>query len=73
MKCLLTVHAGTVTNVAEACAWLSYTYLFVRMLHNPLAYGIPWDELASEPRLESRRRSLITAAAKQLEECKMAR
>ena len=50
---------GTVTNVAEASAWLSYTYLFVRMLHNPLAYGIPWEELAAEPRLEGRRRSLV--------------
>lgn len=52
-------HAGTVTNIAEASAWLSYTYLFVRMLHNPLAYGIPWEELAAEPRLEGRRRSLV--------------
>ncbi|KAK9785880.1 hypothetical protein WJX73_006814 [Symbiochloris irregularis] len=64
---------GTVTNLAEASAWLSYTYLYVRMLHNPIAYGIPWQELASEPRLEGRRRSLITEAARQLEASKMAR
>lgn len=36
---------GTVTNVKEACAWLGYTYLFIRMKMNPLAYGIGWDEV----------------------------
>ncbi|KAF2598132.1 hypothetical protein F2Q68_00012454 [Brassica cretica] len=35
---------GTVTNVKEACAWLGYTYLSIRMKLNPLAYGIGWDE-----------------------------
>ncbi len=59
--------AGTVTNVKEACAWLSYTYLFVRMLKNPLAYGVPWEELAADQRLEGRRKQLITDAARQLE------
>ncbi|KAJ6970239.1 DExH-box ATP-dependent RNA helicase DExH14 isoform X1 [Populus alba x Populus x berolinensis] len=38
------VALGTVTNVKEACAWLGYTYLFIRMRQNPLAYGIGWDE-----------------------------
>lgn len=36
---------GTVTNVKEACAWLGYTYLSIRMKLNPLAYGIGWDEV----------------------------
>ena len=39
------VALGTVTNVKEACAWLGYTYLFIRMRQNPLAYGIGWDEV----------------------------
>lgn len=39
------VALGTVTNVKEACAWLGYTYLFIRMRMNPLAYGIGWDEV----------------------------
>lgn len=51
----------------EACAWLSYTYLFVRMLKNPLAYGVPWEELAADQRLEGRRKQLITDAARKLE------
>ncbi|PWA39446.1 hypothetical protein CTI12_AA570910 [Artemisia annua] len=40
------VTLGTVTNVKEACAWLGYTYLFIRMKMNPLVYGIGWDEVA---------------------------
>jgi activating signal cointegrator complex subunit 3 len=36
---------GTVTNVKEACTWLGYTYLFVRMLKNPLVYGMTWEEV----------------------------
>lgn len=57
------------TNVREASLWLSYTYLFVRMLKNPLAYGVPWHELSADPRLEGRRKVLITEAARQLERC----
>ncbi|KAJ0973952.1 hypothetical protein J5N97_015917 [Dioscorea zingiberensis] len=38
------VALGTVTNVKEACAWLGYTYLFIRIEMNPLVYGIAWDE-----------------------------
>ena len=33
---------GTVNNIAEAVEWLSYSFLFVRMRLNPLAYGIPY-------------------------------
>lgn len=36
---------GTVTNVREASTWLGYTYLFVRMLKNPLVYGMSWEEV----------------------------
>ncbi len=32
---------GTVTNVEEAVQWLRYSYLYVRMLRNPLVYAIP--------------------------------
>lgn len=53
----MAVAAGTVTNIREASLWLSYTYLFVRMLRNPLAYGVGWEELTADPRLEGRRYS----------------
>ena len=36
---------GTVTNLREACAWLGYTYLHMRMQANPLAYGMTWKEV----------------------------
>lgn len=64
---------GTVTNVREAVAWLGYTYLYVRMKQNPLAYGIPWEELASDHSLEGHRRKLVSEAARELERSKMAR
>ena len=35
---------GTMTNMREAVTWMSYTFCFVRMLRNPLAYGVTWDE-----------------------------
>ena len=64
---------GSVASVVEGAAWLGYTYLSVRMARNPLAYGIPWAELASDPALEGHRRALITGAASELEEAGMAR
>lgn len=36
---------GTVTTIKEACIWLSYTYMYARMLKNPLTYGISWEQL----------------------------
>ncbi|XP_042461584.1 DExH-box ATP-dependent RNA helicase DExH14-like isoform X1 [Zingiber officinale] len=64
---------GTVTNIKEACAWLGYTYLFIRMKTNPLVYGIPWDEVIADPSLVSKQRSLITDAARALDKAKMMR
>ncbi|KAI8543195.1 hypothetical protein RHMOL_Rhmol08G0198900 [Rhododendron molle] len=64
---------GTVTNVKEACAWLGYTYLFIRMKMNPLAYGIGWDEVIADPSLTSKQRSLVADAARALDKAKMMR
>lgn len=36
---------GSVSNVKEAVAWLTYTYLHVRMTKNPLVYGISYEQL----------------------------
>ncbi len=52
------------TSVKEAVQWLSYTYLYVRMMQNPLPYGITWADLSADPRLEARR-CLPSAAAPQ--------
>lgn len=67
------VALGTVTNVKEACAWLGYTYLFIRMKKNPLAYGIGWDEVIADPSLSLKQRSLVTDAARALDKAKMMR
>ena len=42
------ISLGTVTSVREAVTWLSYTYLFVRMCRNPMAYGIPYEQKESD-------------------------
>ena len=31
---------GTVTNIREAVQWLGYTYMYTRMVKNPLVYGL---------------------------------
>ncbi|TYG41947.1 hypothetical protein ES288_D12G217100v1 [Gossypium darwinii] len=67
------VALGTVTNVKEACAWLGYTYLFIRMRLNPLAYGIGWDEVVADPSLSLKQRALVTDAARALDKAKMMR
>ncbi|CAM8907106.1 unnamed protein product [Rhodiola kirilowii] len=67
------VALGTVTNVKEACTWLGYTYLFIRMRLNPLAYGIGWDEVVADPSLSLKQRSFVTDAARALDKAKMMR
>ncbi|KAG7363458.1 DEAD/DEAH box helicase domain protein [Nitzschia inconspicua] len=54
---------GTVTNLNEAATWLSYTYLYVRMLKNPLAYGISADKKVDDPMLRGKLLELVREAA----------
>ncbi|KAI4335915.1 hypothetical protein L6164_014511 [Bauhinia variegata] len=67
------VALGTVTNVKEACAWLGYTYLFIRMRMNPLAYGVGWEEVSADPSLSFKQRSLVIDVARALDKAKMMR
>lgn len=62
---------GTVTSIPEAVQWLGYSYLFVRMLRNPLTYGIEWAEIRDDPRLVQRRRKLVIEAARILQQSQM--
>jgi activating signal cointegrator complex subunit 3 len=62
---------GTVTNLNEAATWLSYTYLYVRMLKNPLAYGISADKKADDPMLRDKLLELVRDAATTLSHEKM--
>ncbi|KAG7382338.1 hypothetical protein PHYPSEUDO_005016 [Phytophthora pseudosyringae] len=63
--------SGTVSNLEEACTWLSYTYLYVRMRKNPLAYGMKLDDVNEDPMLLARRRQLLMDAAEKLAACRM--
>ncbi|KAL3514908.1 hypothetical protein ACH5RR_027625 [Cinchona calisaya] len=58
---------GSVQNAKEACIWLGYTYLYVRMLRNPTLYGLAADALAVDNMLEERRADLVHSAATLLE------
>jgi len=67
------VSSGTVTSINEAVAWLSYTYFYIRMMKNPIAYGLKYDERDNDPELNVARYDKATAAAKQLDELRMIR
>lgn len=55
---------GTISNVKEAVNWLSYTYLYVRMLRNPALYGIDSSYFTKEdPTLIAKRHELVHSAA----------
>ncbi|CAL0310752.1 unnamed protein product [Lupinus luteus] len=54
---------GTVQNAREACNWIGYTYLYIRMLRNPTLYGLEPDILTRDITLEERRADLIHTAA----------
>ncbi|PQQ13424.1 DExH-box ATP-dependent RNA helicase DExH12-like [Prunus yedoensis var. nudiflora] len=54
---------GTVQNAREASNWLTYTYLYVRMLKEPALYGLEADVLTRDSKLEERRADLIHSAA----------
>lgn len=76
--------AGTVTNLREAVIWLQYTYLYIRMLKNPLVYGISNEERMRDPSLFCKceydlysvgliDRDMITDTAMKLDQAHMAR
>ncbi|CAK4031933.1 Antiviral helicase SLH1 [Lecanosticta acicola] len=65
------ISLGTVTSVPEAITWLGYSYLFVRMKRNPIAYGIEWAEMHNDPNLVQRRRDLVVKAARILQTSQM--
>lgn len=67
------VVGGTVANISEAAEWLQYTYLHVRMIKNPIAYGINASESESDPMLERRSLELVKGAAKILDSYMMIR
>lgn len=64
---------GTVQTISEAMDWLTYTFLYVRMLQNPTLYNISEETLLEDSTLEARRRDLIHTAATLLEKSHLIR
>jgi pre-mRNA-splicing helicase BRR2 len=60
---------GTISNTKEAVNWLSYTYLYVRMLRNPQLYGVEVSK--TDPTMIGRRYDLVYAAATLLSQSNM--
>ncbi|KAI6657806.1 U5 small nuclear ribonucleoprotein [Oopsacas minuta] len=58
---------NNVSTIQEGVHWLSYTYLFIRMLRNPSLYNISSETIENDHLLEQHRSSLIHTAALQLE------
>jgi pre-mRNA-splicing helicase BRR2 len=54
---------GSVQNLSEAVVWLSYTYLYVRMLQSPQFYEVDTDYETTDPTLEQHRLNLVHSAA----------
>lgn len=63
--------AGTVQSVKDAVHWLSYTYLYIRMLRSPQLYGISVDRMKEDPLLEQYRADLVHTAAVSLEKSQL--
>lgn len=59
--------SGTVSNIKDAVNWLSFTYLFVRMMKSPKIYNIPEEMKKEDPYLIKRRTDLIHSSALLLE------
>ncbi|CAF0840833.1 unnamed protein product [Adineta steineri] len=64
---------GTVQNIREAADWLSYTYLYVRMIKEPQLYGVSNESLLVDKYLLQRRLDLIHSAAIQLDKSHLIR
>ncbi|KAI1814355.1 Sec63 Brl domain-containing protein [Poronia punctata] len=65
------ISLGTVSSIHDAVQWIGYSYLFVRMKKEPMAYGIEWSEIMNDPQLVQRRRQLAIQAARTLQKSQM--
>jgi activating signal cointegrator complex subunit 3 len=65
------ISLGTVSTVEEGVQWLSYTYFYVRLHRNPLAYGVSYSQKQSDPFLTDYQKDLITSCCKNLNQAHM--
>ena len=54
---------GTILNIREVAEWLSYTYLYVRMIKEPQLYGVSNESLLVDKYLLQQCLDLIHSAA----------
>lgn len=57
---------NSISSIVEGSDWLSLTYLYIRMLQNPVLYSITVDEREADTVLSRRRAELIHSAAIEL-------
>jgi pre-mRNA-splicing helicase BRR2 len=62
---------GSIQTIGEAVDWISYTFLYVRMMKNPESYGISEAAAKEDKLLEKRRLDLVHSAATILEKCQL--
>jgi replicative superfamily II helicase len=67
------ISLGTVSNVREAVRWLTYTYFYIRLLRNPLMYGLKPDEVATYEQRNGVLDTIVRKAGKRLHSIKMIR
>ncbi|KAJ9467937.1 DExH-box ATP-dependent RNA helicase DExH14 [Diplonema papillatum] len=64
---------GSVNSKEDAWRWFKFTYLYIRMCKNPLAYGLKPNTLSKDPGLRNNAMKMVEAAAKNLDEAEMIR
>lgn len=62
---------GMVRSVEDGMEWLGYTFMYLRMMQIPNAYGIDWDTFEQDQKLRNFRQKLIHSAATVLERANM--
>lgn len=58
---------GNITNIKDAVNWMTYTYLYIRMLKNPVLYGISLSEIENDKFALQRRTDICHTAANLLD------
>ena len=64
---------GAVSNLRQGATWLSYTYLYIRMLRHPRLYGVTSISVAEEDPHLLQRPGLANATAAELDRLGLAK
>lgn len=64
---------GSVSSIAEAVEWLTFTYLHRRMRMNPQVYGLQYSDLQNDPNLHESMLKYVEKAAILLDKARMIR